>query len=182
MSYCALIAFKDGLPSTYHEYHNAWGGAAYVWSSLYDLYCKTGEGDYWLRIPGLPWVGKLLERPDVPDFEKIVLLAMYDHAIVDASHFKRFARDLRLFAQKHGSVRVHGVIVNHLPAWADFFDTCTAEAVGFYPTSVGDDWWQVWDDEREESEPYSLRTGELHFELYDYFDEMAAAEAAEEKT
>jgi hypothetical protein len=46
MSYCEMIEFKDGLPAIHHQFENSWGGAAFIWTALFDRYLKD---------PTAPW-------------------------------------------------------------------------------------------------------------------------------
>src|SRR5690242_1122243 len=102
MSYCAIITFKFGRPDQQIKYGNAWGGAAYVWTALYDKYLKDPAIAYdsWLtdfrenqgkRLWGLAY------RTDLPAYERAVNFSTFDYAIVRREHFERFCADLREF-------------------------------------------------------------------------------------
>lgn len=174
MSYCEIIAFREHVPSVGLELRNAWGGAAYVWNHMYDKFLKdpANEYDSWLRGAGTDesplW--KLHKRQDIPMFMRAVHTAMYDHAIVSQANFSRFVADLREFDRnfaKNGSVC-------HLESFAKFIEeNADAEAIGFYGTSVSEYPWHVLpqpegdDDDFLEPIPYSLETGDKHFEVYE---------------
>lgn len=173
MSYCELIMFRNGEPSDSIEFRNAWGGAARIWTSLFDTYMKDpSKGfDNWLSRCCNPQdrsLWDLAKRKDLPMFERAVHAATFDSAIVRNEHFKQFANHLREFVAKYP---VEGKVC-HLSSWADEIESCDAEAVGFYGTSVAENTWYEFDDEKDESVPYNLNTGDKHFEVYDWLAEL----------
>jgi hypothetical protein len=177
MSYCSLVYFRDGKPFAESEYRNAWGGAAKIWSDLFDAYLKRPSVPYdnWLmRCAGDDsslW--DLAKRKDLPLFERAVHASTFDHAIIRREHFQQFVRHLREFVSKYPADGK----VNHLPSWADAIETSDAEAVGFYGTSVGDNPWFRYDSDSNETIPYDLNTGDEHFEVYDWLESMEPTEA-----
>ena len=160
--------FKDGKPHDSVEYRNAWGAAAFVWNALFEKYLKDPNipFDSWL-VRGMKddsqelW--DLADREDLPMFERAVHASTFDYAIIRNNHFKQFAKDLRQFVAAYPA----GESVCHLSEWAKFIESCDAEAIGFYGTSVSDNLWFEWDEEREDSTPYDLNIGTKHFEIYD---------------
>ena len=50
MSYCSIIAFKEGKADSAGNFGNAWGGAAFIWTVLFDKYLKDPEKEHdnWL--------------------------------------------------------------------------------------------------------------------------------------
>ena len=172
MSYCSLIWFRDGKPFAENEYRNAWGGAAKIWSDLFDTYLKRQSVPYdsWLmRCAGNDTsLWDLAKRQDLPLFERAVHASTFDRAIVRREHFQKFVCHLREFVAKYPSNEK----VDHLSAWADAIETSDAEAVGFYGTSVSENLWYQFDEENDESIPYDLNTGDEHFEVYDWLESM----------
>jgi hypothetical protein len=170
MSRCSIIEFRDGLPAGAVEYGNSWGGAARIWTALYDKYLRDPQVQYdnWLTDSTKPGSRRLWDlvvdsRPH--EFEKAVHYATFDRFIVERKNFTRFAKHLREFAAAYPCTGV-----DHLPAWADFIEKSTADAVGFHHTSVSENLWFAWDEEKDESIPYDLRTGDTHSEVYEAID------------
>jgi hypothetical protein len=165
MSYCAIIEFRNGIADTEQSFGNSWGGAARIWTAVYDKYLKDPNVQYdnWLTDSSKPncrlW--KLHEDSRLFEFDKVVHVATYDDCIIRNENFVKFAAHLREFSAAY---QLEGV--NHLPAWAKFIEESNAEAVGFYHTSVCENPWVSWNDD-DESVPYSLLTGDKHWELYE---------------
>jgi hypothetical protein len=172
MSYCELIEFKDSKPDRAHEFGNSHGGAARIWTALFEKYLKNPAKPYdsWLTRgmdPANRDLWDLAKREDLPLFERAVHVATFDNAIVGREHFAEFAGHLREFDAAYPCPGC----VNHLPQWADVVANSTAEAIGFYMMSVGDNPWYEWDEETEDSVAYDLATGKKHFEVYEYLAE-----------
>lgn len=165
MSYCAVITFRNGKPAECLECRNAWGGMAFVWSALFEVYCKDPKVQYdsWLQKPERVWT--LANNPDLPIALRAVLCSTFDYALVYRDDFKRYAADLRAFTAWAGTRNV----VCHLPSWADFIEKCDAEAIGHYGTSVADNPWSTFDEQTEAMVPYDLTTGTKHFSVYAKF-------------
>jgi len=173
MSYCSIIVFNDGKPDDEIEFKNSYGGAAFVFDVLYNNYLKDPSipYDHWLsgaredncRL----W--DLAKRQDIPLFERAVHASQFDWAMVRQEHFKQLAQHFRQFVEKY---KPDSNRVCHLPAWAHFLESCDAEAIGFYGTSVSENLWCRWDGELDESVPYDLNAGDKHFEVYDWLEEV----------
>jgi hypothetical protein len=153
MSYCAIITFRDGLPDWQIEFRNAWGGAARIWTPLWDKYLKdhTKKYDSWLT-GNQQRLWDLAKTPGLPMYERAVHVSTFDCFYVKAENFPRFCADLRAF---DAAYPVTGQ-VNHLPAWADKISTLQIEAVGFHGTSVAENPWSKWDGEKGEVIPVHL--------------------------
>lgn len=184
MSYCAIITFKDGKAAKPHTFQNSWGGAAFIWEALWNKYVRPelmekdpGPASYyksWLvgSDEDKHRLWDLWKREDIrmPIYEKVVLLASLDNAIVSNENLADFVEHLRRFAEAHHT-KVNGLC--HLEAWADFIEANQdAEGVGFWLTSVcGNPWihrrYESEDDEDGEEEPYDLTKGDKHWEVYD---------------
>ncbi len=169
MSQCAIIFFKNGKPYVEEEFSNAWGGAARIWTSLYDKYLKDPliEWDSWMSGSMHGKIDKLWELPKNEEFEvfeRSILVSTFDYAIIRKENFVRFAKDLRDFVHLYPP----GESVCHLLSWADVIESSDAEAVGFHGTSVSENLWYKWDSEAEEEIPYELQDGDEHFEVYEW--------------
>lgn len=171
MSYCEIITFKNGVPDDRKEFRNAWGGAARIWTALYDLYLKDRTDEYsnWLSdTSGRLW--KLVDDARLTDVAKAVLTSTFDRAIVAREHFKRFAADLEAFDEAFPAPENH---VSHLWSWVKFVSDLgdDVEAVGFYGTSCGEDLFTSYDEETDEYIPYNLNEQQKHFEVYAWLEE-----------
>jgi hypothetical protein len=175
MSYCQIITFEKGLPKDHVEYSNSWGGCAFVWGSLFDAYLKDPLKPYdnWLSgIESDDRLWKLTENNQLPLFERAVLTFTFDWAIVYQKNFKQLASHLREFVYKY--LPEKGTVC-HLPAWADFIEISNAEVIGLHATSVSENLWYPWDEEKDENIPYNLHTMDKHLEVYEYLDEIRKA-------
>ena len=167
MSYCAIIVFKDSKPSLYEEFRNSWGGAARIWTALYDFYLKdpATPHDSWMTDSGKSlWA--LADDARLSNVSKSVLLSTFDRAVVFRGHFDQFTRDLRTFDKEFTMVDC----VSHLGSWARFIDSLESDreamAVGFHGTSCGEDLFSKWDEETDEEIPYDLDKEDKHFSVY----------------
>lgn len=139
------------------EYGNAWGGAPRIWDALFDRYIKDPNVpyDYIFSDSNSKKLWALADRKDLSDAERASLLFTFDHAYVCKSEFKALSQHLREFNSMYP---VDGRS-NHLPAWVDFLDSCEADAVGLWATSVSENPWATWNSETEESDPKPLSEG-----------------------
>ena len=178
MSYCAIVTFKDGKSDDEVIYRNSWGGVALVWTKLFDAYLKNPDVDYdnWMmHLHDESWWG-LAERTDLEWFERAVMTATYDRAMVRREHFKQLAEHFRQFVAKY--LPEFGCVC-HLLDWADFIEVCEAEAIGFYATSVGENLWYRYDEKVDETFPYDLNAEDKHFEVYDWLESLSEKGDAE---
>lgn len=174
MSSCSLIEFRGGKPDTYEDYGNSWGGAAFIWTAIFDK---------WLKDPNIPYDNWMNEkdrrlwdawkRSDLPDFVKAVLVSTFDGAIVARENFAQYAADLRQFCELFPK----GDRYCHLLKWADVISASDAEHIGFHHTSVSEDPWQEWNEEKAEYVPYDLATGDDHFDVYQFLASPPAESA-----
>jgi hypothetical protein len=174
MSYCEIITFKEGKPNDQIEFKNSWGGAAYIWTALFDKYLKDPENTYdtWLSRFGKDQ-GKCLwdlaGRKDLKSCERAVHISTFDYATVRKENFPIFVHDLKDFIFLHPNSKES---VCHLPEWAKFIESCREEAIGFYGTSVSENPWFGYNEENDEIIPYNLNSGTKHFEIYEYLKEL----------
>lgn len=170
MSSTYLIGFKDGVPFEDQQYRNAWLGAAFIWNEIFDRYMKTSE------IPHDNWMSAtmkndqrsrefwgLAKRNDLPPSYRAVFGFTFDNCLLLKKDFLRFATDLEEFAAEFDTERK-----SHLRVWADWIRSHSElEAIGLHATSVNQNPWYEWDEGKEESIPYDMRTGGKHWSLYD---------------
>ena len=139
MSYCSIVPiYKNDRHMPEVEFTNSWGGAARIWSSLFDKYLKNPE------IPYDSWMGRsedlwaLAKRKDLDMCERVVHVSTFDRAYIRRDNFKRFAEDLRAFVAKNPA---YGKVC-HLLAWAGYIEKCKTYAIGFMATSCGENLWE----------------------------------------
>lgn len=176
MSACAIIGFKDGAAVAREECQNSWGGAARIWTALFDKYCKKPDIPYdsWLTRGMLGGgedtdeLWKLAYNTDLPRFERAVLASTFDYATIRQENFYQFANDLLRFDKEYPLAEG---VSNHLPYWGEYIVKHEHEAVGFHGTTVTECLWNVWDEETDDYIPYDLRTGDKHFEVYDFLND-----------
>lgn len=148
----------------WEEYRNSWGGAAFVWSKLFDRYIpKTHPYDGWLTGDNSR-LWKLVNRKDIPEHQRALLMFTFDYCFVAKQNFARFAADIDKFIGDFPS----STEANHLPAWKLFFEkeTADAEAIGLHATSVSDNlWYGEYDGDKEKSIDW-----EKAYELYEQLE------------
>ncbi len=81
MSSCSLIVFQ-GDDQTEHRFPNSWGGAARIWTSLFDRYVpKRHEYDSWLlstMMSNDTRLWDLIKHPDIPKEYLRVFVSTFD--------------------------------------------------------------------------------------------------------
>lgn len=171
MSSTRLIQFRNGIADDCMEYRNSWGGASRIWDSIWSKYgTPKHEYDNWLTAATDGRLWKLWETEEFSESEKLVYLFTCDNALVAKEDFAKLAIALRDFAAKYPP---KGVC--HLGAWADFLEASTAEAIGLHATTVTENPWFGWDEEKDESEPYDITKGDKHWWIGDRIKESAEA-------
>lgn len=172
MSSTSLVVFNNGVAARWIEYQNSWGGAARIWSSLFDAYIpKRHEYDSWMASGGADLLWPLASQASISLPERAVLAFTFDRFYVRRKNFARLAADLRAFVERFPVVQK----VDHLPAWAKWLDDPgDAEAVALYASSCGEDLWERpktcphCKQDTDEYEPVPLTEG---CEVYDWIAE-----------
>lgn len=139
MSRAYLITFKNGKVDKLIEYGNSWGGAARIWTSLFNQYItKKHECDSWLAGGGDDkrlW--DLATDSRVSFLEKVVHVFTFDRHYVLQKDFVTLVRALRYFSETYAT---NGV--DHLPRWADWIESHPeVEALSLHCTSVSENPW-----------------------------------------
>lgn len=158
VSYTELLLFKGDKIYDRVRYSNSWGGAARIWTCLFDSYVqKQHKYDCWMAgDQSRLW--DLALRQDIPMFERAVHAFTFDRFFVKKENFSRFSKDLMSFCDKYACKRLggHGDGVNHLENWAETLSVNTeATAVGLYGTSCGENPWYISLEDKEEQIPLS---------------------------
>lgn len=170
MSYCKIVVFKDSLAEVGAVFGNSWGGAARIWDAMFEKYLK-GEGvsewASWLTLGDKDGLWDLAKSKAVPKYERIVHASTFDYAVIFRDNFENYVECLRLFVKNNPVSSV-----DHLSSWADFIEGVSddVKAIGFHQTSTTENPWVVWEwiDEEQVSRPYSLKTDDDHFNVYEF--------------
>lgn len=169
MSHTSLVFFKDGKPDHQVKFRNSWGGAARIWDSLFNEHLKRPDVPYdsWLFDKGgRLWA--LIEDPRISEYERVALGFTFDLFYVSKKNFRKIASHLREFASKYPV----SMKVDHLDAWAGEIEKSESEAVGLYASSVGENLWKGWDNEKGEEVFVPLSCGH---EVYEYIENLAGS-------
>jgi hypothetical protein len=163
MSSCAIIIFRNGKADSAIEMKNAWLGSAFVWTKLFDKHVtKRFKYDSWLNEPQRLW--DLKDSDKLEKCEKVVLRMTFDNVLIRKEDFSRLTFFISLFETFHdrdGS--------SHLPLIRECLNKLSedesVDAIGFWGTTVCDNPWYSWDEEKEDEVPYDISTGEEHWFL-----------------
>ena len=170
MSYTALVTFQDNTVSGEIPYQNSWGGAAYIWSSLFDRYLKEHEYDSWMIEERGRDLWRLADDERVPEYARVVLAFTFDRFLVMNRDFKTLAGYMRRFVEEYPPDNR----VCHVAQWADVLDKSEVQAIGLHGTSVTENPWLIWQpdpDHEDEGEYVSVNIGEPDT-YFDLFEEM----------
>ena len=178
MSYAELkIVKKNGDVVGYKEYNNAFGGAAFIWTKLYDKYLKDQNIPYdsWLLNREKLW--KLSKDESIPFFARVVLNSTYDHVIIKRENILDLAnaleKFLEIFPPSKGTICHLGNWVNDL---RDIYKDKSIRGIAFYQTSVSQDLWNIYNDNEEDDSwtdrDYNIEKDEGHWFLFDEIEDF----------
>lgn len=163
MSSAYLIEFRDGRAAAKVEFRNSWGGMHRICDPIYKRWLADPNNpfDNWLRDMEKLW--PLYKDARLEPGARLVLTFVFDWAVVLKDRFEDFAVNLRAFDRAYPAP---GEAANHLPAWADFFQNSTADAIGLHATSCGDCLWFPYDAKLDKTVPYDMSKQSNHFDIY----------------
>ena len=157
MSY--TVAYKidtDGKLEEIAEFSNSHGFGPFVWGAISDKYF----GDEFAWMSHVKEIWPMWKDPRVPKHWSIALLVTYDRAVIEYERFKEVAKALRDFVTDVG---IRGRAC-HLLAIADLLEKSNpCKGMCFYGTSLSDNPWYEWDNEKEENLPYDFDKEKKHF-------------------
>lgn len=175
MSYSTLhIVDDDGDICDDSQYANSWGFAAMIWSALVKKYAAQIPGidpaDRYLtsNFDNWPRLWKATDALPLEPWERDVLVATYDRAMVRGADLVRMAESMEAFQATHAEqnrVCTLNAIAARLRDLAAGEKTkITAPDVCFTATSVAEDLWYVpADDPDEEGRPYNVKKDTGHW-------------------
>lgn len=185
MSYSRQYFFDaDGKAVAGDEYRNGHGYCIPIWTYLADKYIAKlpgeKEADFYIRwwmTEKCAQVWAFATDPRLERWERITLLASFDHYVAKRENFNDIAEAFEkcdaAFKEKY---RDH---VCHYAAMAAEIrkDGAAYQAVGWYGTSVSDSLWWVYDEcecakcgdthQASEGRPYDLTKDDKHFVLFE---------------
>lgn len=148
---------------------NSWGSGAFVWSALSEKY--LGDGHIWSCNPaGAEKLWALVGDPKLSTCERIVLASTFDYAIVETAKFREAAEHWANFEGLHRKVNqvchagaISALLLKHYREGTPCVGMC------FWLTSVAENPWCDWDEEKDEPVPFSLETYK-HFFVFEEFE------------
>ncbi len=162
----------DAIPEA--EFRNSWGGAAFIWAALATRYkdqiVALGEPDDFYDLRGgkelkfdrewpLVWHYEQADNCAMTQWEHNACRATYDKALIAPESFPMLADSFERFQDAHRkpsrvcSLGDQASIIRRLT---------NARGVGWNWTTVGDSFWDIWSEEREEGRPYNIDRDEGH--------------------
>ncbi len=152
-----FIFERDGALEEIAEFRNAHGFCPAIWTPI----CRKHLGNEYEWLTGKPerlW--PLYKDERMPLHWRVALACSYDHAIISESSRRLVADCLRKF---YSETWVSGY-ANHLSAIADKLDALPLDCIGacFHGTSVSENPWNLYDEDKDAMVPYDL-TDNKHF-------------------
>lgn len=96
MSYTKIFKFdKQGNSESIGEVKNSWRGSPAIWEIMGNKYC--GHGASMFDIGKMREIWNLVDNPDVPIAERIVLFTTLDKCLVKKEHLEKVIRAFREF-------------------------------------------------------------------------------------
>ncbi len=161
MSQAILVEFRNGIAEDCTAFQNSYGGAVRIWDSIWKKYgTPKDKYDSWMNAADDGRLWKLWNEYECEfsKAEEMVYLFTCDFILVAKEDFQSLALALREFVLEHPA---EGVVC-HLNAWADMIESSTADAIGLHATTVTENPWCKWDEEKDESIPYDFTKGNKH--------------------
>ncbi len=186
MSYVTLKVVKDNKVEDFKEYKNSHGGAAFIWTCVYDRYAKDPaiKYDSWMMNSDKLW--PLWKDERLPEYMRLVLVSTFDNAIVEFEHLEKLAEYFKMFVEEFGRNEKVCHLLDYADQLKEISKTETPEScqgICFYQMSVSEDPW-VYEkpiidedgDEDYECIPYDLTKGDKHWFIFSEYAEQVKAE------
>lgn len=133
MSYIEIFKFdKQGNSEDIGKVNNSWRGSPAIWEIMGNKYC--GHGAPMFDIEKMREIWNLVDKPDIPTNERIVLFTTLDKCLVKKEHLEKVVSAFREFEGD-----------TSLPEQADILqelindDDCIA--VGWHQNSISCEQW-----------------------------------------
>lgn len=162
MSYSETkVVRKNNEVQSLTEYKNAWGGAAFIWTQLSGKYMDD-EASWITHSQGL-W--DLVQDRRLQDFERITLISTFDYVMIKRENFRLLASAYREFIEHYGTRDRVCHLLEIAKELEGLADDKSVQALCFWWNSVGDDLWEIWDD--DDYETYDISKGDDHWWLFE---------------
>lgn len=169
MSYVTIHKVPEvGAIESYAEAENAWLGAMYIWESMYLRYVSKGVYDLdQVRMNmhrNMQSVWDLAKDEQIPLEFRIVLTTTFDKVMVRRADLPRVIGAFSSFRLAFGGDNNLG---QQQKALRELLNDETCYAVCWTQTSVADDIWMVYEQEKDDHRWYDLSrdTGHWFLEL-----------------
>lgn len=155
------------MPTGSIKFGNAWRGVARIWDALFNKYLKdpSKQCHSWITEKNQQPLWDLVTLDSLPLYERAVHASTLDLAYIRRNNFPLFCADLRAF-----DIAFPVDYPSHLSAWASAIEKLDSEAIGFHGTSVAENPWLKFDEEKDQTIPVPLSQG---WEIYDYLGASA---------
>jgi hypothetical protein len=168
MGYTELFYInKEGDTVSFKKYHNPWGGAAFIWTQIYDRYLKDNskEFDSWLFNQQPLWDS--VNDKAIPLSICTVLAFTFDYAIIEYDKIPKMVEYLKEFLEIFSPDKN---IVCHLGEWYDdmmkIYYREDNHGICLYPTSVSENLWSIYGEEKDEYRPYNVNVDDKHWFIF----------------
>lgn len=168
MSWTTLHGFEpDGDLVDVREFHNAWGGAMYIWTQLAREYLDSDAMRFLFREEEARRLWSLWRRSDLPDHHAATLLSTLDKLVLEPDRFAALADAFDRFVADFPTSGVCS-----LPQQAETLRAMAGDdrgwrGVAWTQTSVAPDVWTVWDEGQDDGRPYNLDRDRGHHFIYE---------------
>ncbi len=98
--------------------------------------------------------------------DRVALATTYDHVLVRRENLPRVIKAFRSSEFEETS------LPEQADALSKIYEDEDVSAVGWQQTSVSDDMWCDWDDEKDEGIPYNWKEGDRHWFLFDDYPQL----------
>ena len=168
------VAGDDGVMHAGRAFQNSWGGAWFIWDTLWRTYIDAvgyAVGLLTLEAQQTLWALDRDSRLTVD--ERIALVTTFDRCLIRREDAPVVADAFDQFVARHE--RRRGDRACHLPLQALYLRELANAAIreiGWQQTSAAVDLWAVYLDDQDEGRPYNVATDTGHFFLFDDYPEL----------
>lgn len=179
MSYTEIVAFKNGKACDVKEIQNAWRGAMSVWMLMdeshlppyyasWDPAKKVSRASAMMDPNAMKQVWELANNENVPIDERLVMGTTFDKALVKRENLTRLIEAFKNFDKTYPD---KSSMLEQSEILESFLEDEEIDVVGWNQTSVSENPWFTWNEDKEEYVPYDINTMEEHWFLMDDFKE-----------
>lgn len=157
MSYTTLLGIaEDYSIIELAEYRNSHLGGSTIWN----CYAKYLGLEY-IPMFDMTEFWDVWKLKEVPLFEKIVLLSTYDRVYVSKGNLPKLIEAFVQFDKTYEN--------NHIASYMKDIENNKDKLIGvaWHITSITDNPWYNWDEEKEEYIPINIKESEKAWELFD---------------